>query len=131
MNRGKRQTLRTGMLLMGLTTGLAALVPAALSGAVRLGAGAGLAVAAVASASAIALLALSIDRGIKLVLGALVVGFLLRMLMVAAGLLLARSLGADLLAFACGFFALYLAHQLIEVVVVVRRAGSAAAEARA
>lgn len=127
----KKSLFRKSLVLFGLTTLVAGLAPLALAGEARTGAATGVAVAALASASALALLGLAFDRGLKLVLGALVSGFLLRMILVAAGVLVARALGADPLAFVGGFFALYLAHQAIELVVVVRHAPPQAAEGKA
>jgi len=124
----KRNLFGTSLALFGATTAAAALVAGAQGGPTRVGALSGVAVAAVASASALFLLALAFDRGIKLVVGALAAGFLLRMMLVAAGILLAIALRGDTLAFAVAFFALYLAHQAIELTVVVRRARPAAAE---
>jgi hypothetical protein len=127
----KRNLFGKSLVLFGLTTALGAAAPFMLEGAVRLGAGAGVATGALASATALALLAAAFDRGLKLVLGALVVGFLLRMLLVAAGVLVAHAMGGDLLSFAAAFFALYLAHQAIELAVVVRHARPQPAEGQA
>lgn len=127
----KRSLFGKSLALFALTTGLGAGAAFTVEGASRLGAGTGIVVGAVASASALSLLALSFDRSLKLVLGALVAGFLLRMMLVAAGVLVAHALGGDLLSFAAAFFALYLAHQIIELAVVVRRARPQAAEGQA
>ncbi|MGC4122766.1 MAG: hypothetical protein QM765_50975 [Myxococcales bacterium] len=127
----KKSLFGKSLALFALTTGLGVAAPFFVQGPARLGAGTGVVVGAIASASALGLLALAFDRGLKLVLGALVVGFLLRMMLVAAGVLVAHVLGGDLLAFAATFFALYLAHQIIELAVVVRHARPQAAEGQA
>lgn len=127
----KKSLFGKSFALFALTTGVGVAAPFFFEGPVRLGAGTGVAVGALASASALGLLALAFDRGLKLVLGALVVGFLLRMMLVAAGVLVAHALGGDPLAFAAAFFALYLAHQVIELAVVVRHARPQAAEGQA
>ncbi len=127
----KKSLFGKSLVLFALTTAVGGAAPFLFEGPARLGAGAGVAVGALASASALGLLALAFDRGVKLVLGALVVGFLLRMMLVAAGVLVAHALGGDPLAFAAAFFALYFAHQVIELAVVVRRARPQAAEGQA
>jgi hypothetical protein len=128
MSSAKRSLFGKSLALFGATTVAGALVPLALAGAARTGALAGVVAAALASATALVLLALAYERGTKLLMGALAAGFMLRMLVVGAGLLSALALGADLMAFAVAFFALYLAHQIIELAVVVRaRAAEGAA----
>jgi ABC-type transport system involved in cytochrome c biogenesis permease subunit len=117
--------------LFGLTTAMGAAAALSAAGAQRLGAMAGVAAAAVTSAVALGLLFLAMPGGLKRVLGALAVAFFLRMITVAAGLLAARSAGGDLLAFCIAFFALYLAHQVIEIAAASRRSGARPAEGKA
>ena len=127
----KKSLFGTSLALFGATTGAAALCALFQGGSTRTGAMAGVVAAAVASASALWMLALAFDRGMKLLLGALAAGFLLRMVLVAGGILSAIALQGDPMAFAVAFFALYLAHQTIELTVVVRRSRPAAAEGNA
>ena len=128
MQSAKPNLFGKSLFIFGATTVAAALVPFALAGPVRLGALAGVFAAAVATATALVLLTLAHGRDTRLLLGALAAGFLLRMMVVAAGLVAALALGADLLSFATAFFALYLAHQAIEVTAVLRaRAAEGAA----
>lgn len=108
--------------LFGLSTLLAAAVPAVLHGPARVGAAAGVITAALATALALGVLQFTARRDIKQLLVGLVLGFLIRMALVAAGLLIARALGGDLLVFAAAFFGLYLAHQFLEIAVVAKRA---------
>jgi hypothetical protein len=117
--------------LFGLTTALGAAAALMAAGAERSGALAGVVGAAASSAVALALLIMAMPRGLKQVLAALAVSFLLRMIAVAAGLLAARATGGDLLAFCIAFFALYLAHQVIEIAAVFRRSGAQPAEGKA
>lgn len=117
--------------LFGVTTAMGAAAASLAAGSERLGALAGVAVAAVSSAVALALLALAVTGGLKRVLAALAVSFLLRMMAVAAGLFAARAAGGDLLAFCIAFFALYLAHQVIEIAAVSRSSGARPAEGKA
>ncbi|MBI5545600.1 MAG: hypothetical protein HY901_17070, partial [Deltaproteobacteria bacterium] len=78
MPNQKRHLFGRSLALFGLTTAMACAAPLLLAGATRIGAATGVGVAAVASMTALGLLALAIERGTKLVLGALAVGFLLR-----------------------------------------------------
>jgi hypothetical protein len=131
MHSAKHSVFRRSLGLFGLTTALAAGVPVLLDGAARLGALTGVVAGTLASATALGLLALAFDRPVKLLLGALVVGFLLRMLVVGAGILIAVHLGGEPLAFVAAFFGLYLVHQAIELTVVVRRTRTVSAEGQA
>ncbi len=117
--------------LFGLTTAMGAGAAFLAAGAQRLGALAGVCVAAVTSAVALGLVFLAASGGLKRVLAALAVSFLLRMFAVAVGLFAARSFGGDLLAYCIAFFALYLAHQVIEIAAVSRRSGARPAEGKA
>lgn len=128
---GKRSLFGKSLAWFGGTTLLAAVAPFLLDGAARTGVVAGVVTGAFASLCALGLLSLAFDRGMKMVLGALAVGFLLRMLLVAAGLLSSMALGGESLAFVAAFFGLYLAHQIIEFTVVVKRSRSVPAEGQA
>lgn len=131
MQSATRSLFGRSAALFAATIALGAAVLLALGPGARAGAAAGLVASALGSAVALALLAAAFDRGLKRVLGALVAGFLTRMLLVAAGLLVSGALEGEPLAFAAAFFGLYLAHQAIELTVVVRRARVAAAEGSA
>lgn len=117
--------------LFGLTTALGAAAALSVAGASRAGALSGVAGAAISSAVGLTLLTLALPRGLKQVLAAVGISFLLRMIVVAAGLLVAKATGGDLLAFCIGFFALYLAHQLIEIAALSRRSGARPLEGKA
>ncbi len=115
-----------------VATALAACVaPLFAAASLRSGIWSGVACAAVGSAVGLALLHLvgSKNPTTQKVLGALVATFLLRMMLVAAGILVAHALKADLAAFCAGFFGLYLVHQVIEIVVIARRARSTESKA--
>lgn len=128
MATSKQSPFKASVALLVLSTlvGCAALL--AVHGAARAGAAAGIAVGVLASGTALAFLALAFNRGIKLLLGALAAGFLVRMLLVAGGLLASLALKGDVMAFAVAFFALYFAHQAIELTLVVRAARPLTAE---
>jgi hypothetical protein len=100
--------------------GLAA--PLLFAGPARVGVLAGVLCALSGTAAAFSLLSLASARGNKMVLGALVAAFLLRVLLVGAGLLVTRFARGDLLVFTAAFFAMYLTHQAIELSAVTRRA---------
>ena len=126
-----RLILGRGVGLCALTTALAALAPVLLAGPSRLGAVIGLATAALATGSSLGILKLTFHGGMKHAVAGLAVGFLLRMLLVAAGLLVALSAGGEPLAFAATFFGLYLAHQSIEIAMLSRSARPAQLEGKA
>ncbi len=112
--------MKRSFALFGLTTALGAAAALSVAGASRAGALSGVVGAAISSAVALALLTLALPRGLKQVLAAVGVSFLVRMIVVAAGVLVAKATGGNLFAFCIGFFALYLAHQLIEIAAVSR-----------
>jgi hypothetical protein len=87
-------------------------------GPTRLGVLIGLGVGAVSGAMALGFVAASAVKSTQAALMAVVTGFLVRMVLVAASLLLARALGGDLLACALGFFALYVVGQGLEIALV-------------
>ncbi|MGI5863206.1 MAG: hypothetical protein ACOX6T_14260 [Myxococcales bacterium] len=117
--------------LCALATGLAAVASVLLAGPSRLGAMIGVATAALSTGSSLGILKLTFHGGMKRAIAGLAVGFLLRMLMVAAGLLVALSAGGEPLAFAAAFFGLYLAHQSIEIAMLSRRSRPAQLEGKA
>lgn len=131
MQSATRSLFGRSAALFAATSAVGAAALFSLGSGARAGAAAGLIASALGSAVALALLAAAFDRGLKPVLAALVVGFLTRMLLVAAGLLASGALGGDPLAFTAAFFGLYLAHQAIELTVVVRRARAVSAEGSA
>ena len=110
------------VLLTAATTALAAVVPAMLSGEARVGALVGVLTAAVSSAVALILFKISSSKGIQQALAGQVIGFLGRMLLVAAGLLVSKAVSGDLLWFAGLFFALFFTHQTIEITALMRLA---------
>jgi hypothetical protein len=121
MESAKRSPFGRSLPLFGATTGAGALSCFIVDGPLRIGALAGISVAALTSAIALTLLSLAFDRNINAVLGAVAAGFLMRMLFLAVGLLAALRLKGEPIAFVVGFFVLYLAHQLIEIFVVLRQ----------
>jgi F0F1-type ATP synthase assembly protein I len=131
LGKEKRAVFGRSLILFGLTTLVAAVVPALLQGPARVGAAAGVITAALATCVALGALKLTISRDIKQLVAAISAGFLIRMMMVAAGMLAARALDGDLIAFTAGFFGLYLVHQMSEIAVVSRRARADATEGKA
>ncbi len=119
------------LILFAASTVAALALSALAQGGLRSGALAGVITATLSTCFSLVLLKLTFERGVKQVLAAISAGFLLRMMAVAAGLLVARALGGELLAFAAGFFGLYLVHQTIEIAVVARRTRARAVESKA
>jgi hypothetical protein len=108
---------------LGSACGLA--VAACVSEAAMFGAG----FAAASAALALPFIAWGAPRGTNALLGGFVGGFFVRMLLVAAGLLLPRTRGAGALDYAIAFFSVYAATQFVEVAYVfsssrTRRAGA-------
>jgi hypothetical protein len=84
------------------------------------------AIAASASAlCALSALAAFAGRGLNGVLLGFTAGFLVRGVLVAAGLLVSGARGHDALVYAFSFFSLYLATQLVEILFVARGAQGA------
>jgi hypothetical protein len=106
------------------TTAFAGAGVVLLSGPARVGAAVGVLTEGVAGAVALLLLWATYERGIKGVLAGQVAGFLLRMVFVAAGLLLARAEGGNQLWYCGAFFGLLFAHQATEIAAIVSSAGS-------
>lgn len=117
--------------LFAVTTLVGVAVAALQAGPVRVGALAGTLGAGLASAVALALLRLTLNRGTRQLFAGLMGGMGCRMLTLAAALLVAHSLGGDLIAFAVGFFGVYLVHQVIEITLVAKRARTDRAEGKA
>lgn len=105
------------------TTALAGAGVALLSGPAQVGSAVGVLTEGVAGTVALLLLWATYDRGLKRVLAGQVVGFLLRMLFVAAGLLLARAEGGSQLWYCGAFFGLLFAHQASEIAAIVSSSG--------
>jgi hypothetical protein len=118
-------------LICASTVVLAAIAVGMLPASLRVGAGLGVGTAALSSALTLGFLQLTWRRALKQVIASLAVGFLLRMVMVAAGLLTALHLGAEPLAFAAAFFGLYLVHQTVEIGMLARRESAARVEGEA
>jgi hypothetical protein len=116
----KRALFRRSLPLFATTAALALMAPFLWEGPVRTGALAGSATAIAASALALLLLKATYSRGNKQMLAGLVGGFIGRLVLIAAGLLTAHALRANLFAFCASFFGLYLAHQVIEITMLSR-----------
>jgi hypothetical protein len=118
-----RHAIWAALLWLALGAGIALAAPGlapALSG-LRPGLWAGWATAGASSLTAFALLAWSHPRSVQAALGAVAVGFLARMLLLALGLLSALRHGADPLWFTVAFFGAYLPLQGLEIAGVLSR----------
>lgn len=113
---------RRSLTLVISSTVAAGALPLLLSGSVQIGAFVGVITAVLATVVTFFFLSRALDRGLQKALLAMVLGFLSKMVLVTAGLLVARAADADLLAFAVAFFGLFLVHQMIEIAAVLRHA---------
>lgn len=123
-NAGLDSWFSRGLAWLVLTT--AAVAGAALlwRGASRGNALLGIAAAALGSVVFLLLMRASLRRSTRHLFGALTAALLVRMTLVAAGLVTTIRTGGDPIAFCIGFFGLYVAHQLVEIVLISRRARS-------
>ncbi len=127
MAKEKKKLLgRKGVKLLLVTTFLACLAPLAVMESLRTGVWIGVLAAAISSGIAFSLLSIALERSFKILTMALIVGVLLRIILVAVGLIVSLRLNAHPLAFCVAFFVLYIAHQSIEITSILRRSSPVA-----
>jgi hypothetical protein len=108
-----RQAIWAAVLWVALGLGLALGAPSLLP--VKLGLRAGWLTAGTTGLTAFGLLFWSRGRSLKAALGAIAVGFLVRMALLAVGLVLALRSGAGAMWFTLAFFGTYLPLQALEI----------------
>ncbi len=81
----------------------------------------GLACATISSTAVFILLSRAFGGELKALFNAIVFGMSIRMVLLAAGMLAAKALGASLIAFALAFFLPFLLHQIAELTLVLKR----------
>lgn len=84
----------------------------------------GIAAAGAGSIVYLILMRSSLCRSTRHLFRALTAAFLVRIVLVAAGLMTTIRTGGDPLAFCTGFFGLYVTHQLVEIVRITKRTSS-------